>query len=170
MPTPHWAHTRTSIRDSPFNSDFKGGQSQPALKDEYGHGTHVAGISAVEQLKPSEQGNGLCVLRQGASEKDTVVARNRCPHQGDAPKCKLIAESARKFGRDASNVMPRSTTPYQERPRGDIKIQALKMRRGQLSTPSVSTSAIASFCQGTGPSVPVSRGHRRGHTGYGTRN
>lgn len=108
---PHFKAYGNIDRTSSYHADFTGAPTGAApLKDEYGHGTHVAGIIAGEQIRtddtPAKQMHAACrELDQNnrSGFKDLPLKQI----SGMAPKCKLVSlKVLDKFGQgNASNLI-----------------------------------------------------------------
>ncbi len=174
---PHFAHHANIDRESPFHADFSGAPKpgQP-LKDEYGHGTHVAGIIAGEQSPAiqSKETDMLAFWRELDAKGRPVVRKKPLPAiSGMAPKCKLISlKVLDKFGQgSASNVMAAINHVQIKNNHGrDIKIHGVNMSLGHTFDPEWFACGHSPLC------VEVNRLVRSGvvvviaagNTGYGT--
>ena len=94
---PHFRLYENIDPASPYHADFTGlGKPGDALKDENGHGTHVAGIIAgaqsVEKAKvPDELTAVWPELGQGGSKKTQLRSSQLESVSGMAPKCKIVS-------------------------------------------------------------------------------
>ncbi|MGH8545871.1 MAG: S8 family serine peptidase, partial [Gammaproteobacteria bacterium] len=108
---PHFKAYGNIDRTSSYHADFTGAPTGTGpLKDEYGHGTHVAGIIAGEQIRtdgtPAKQMNAVCrELDQNNRPGFKELPLKQI--SGMAPKCKLVSlKVLDKFGQgNASNLI-----------------------------------------------------------------
>ena len=174
---PHFAHHENIDPDSPFHADFTGAPKpgQP-LKDEYGHGTHVAGIIAGEQSPEiaSKEKDMLAFSRELDARGQPVVRKKPLRAiRGMAPRCKLVSlKVLDKFGQgSASNVMAAINHVQLKNGHGrDIKIHGVNLSLGHTFDPEWFACGHSPLC------VEVNRLVRSGvvvviaagNTGYGT--
>ncbi len=107
---PHFLRHNNIDDKSPYHEDFTGSVRRKPLEDKRGHGTHVAGIIAGEQLRSDDDQSTMLAISQEISA-DGRSALNRTEVldkiAGMAPKCKLVSLkvlSDRGSG-NASNVI-----------------------------------------------------------------
>ena len=185
---PHFELHKNIDAASPYHQDFTDptGPGNP-LKDEYGHGTHVAGIIAGEQsaektadpTKPSDPAKRMAVWQErGASDdpanKKTVIRKVELKSiAGMAPKCKLVSlKVLNKFGSgSASNVIAAISHVQLLNGHGrDLKIHGVNLSLGHRFDPKWFACGHSPLCVEvnrlvkSGVVVVVAAGN----TGYGT--
>lgn len=97
---PHFIRHTNIDDNSPYHADFTSSMGQPKpLKDKNGHGTHVAGIIAGEQLGEKLGGGNpgastmLAISQEISANQRSVSTKKEMLHEisGMAPKCKLVS-------------------------------------------------------------------------------
>jgi hypothetical protein len=174
---PHFAKHGNIDPDSPYHADFSGAPAPGRpLVDEYGHGTHVAGIIAGEQSIElgSDPADMIAVSRELDAEGRPVVRkRPETAISGMAPKCELVSlKVLDKFGQGtASNVMAAINHVQIKNGHGrDIKIHGVNLSVGHVFDPKWFACGHSPLC------VEVNRLVKSGvvvviaagNTGYGT--
>ena len=174
---PHFELHENIDRTSSFHADFSGAAApgQP-LVDEYGHGTHVAGIIAGAQSLEhgSKKENMIAVWRELDTQGRPVMRKEPVTTiSGMAPKCKLVSlKVLDKFGQGtASNVIAAITHVQVANGHGrDIKIHGVNLSLGHAFDPKWFACGHSPLC------VEVNRLVKSGvvvviaagNTGYGT--
>jgi serine protease AprX len=107
---PHFSLHKNIDPASPYHADFTGlSKAGSALKDLYGHGTHVAGIIAGEQSteKKSSPANMVAMWRELNESGSHLKSMQLDAVSGMAPKCQLVSlKVLDRFGQGAaSNVI-----------------------------------------------------------------
>jgi len=92
---PHFKRHANIDLASPYHADFTGspGGAKP-LQDPYGHGTHVAGIIAGEQIRTNDTGADMTAVRHEIDVNGETVTRTMPQLEavsGMAPRCKLVS-------------------------------------------------------------------------------
>lgn len=162
---------------SPYHADFTGvpGGPQPLL-DEYGHGTHVAGIIAGQQslLDGSNPAEMLAVWNElDGSGKKVARSKSLDAVSGMAPKCKLVSlKVLDEFGIGrASNVIAAISHVQLINGYGrDLKIHGVNLSLGHSFDPKWFACGYSPLC------VEVNRLVKSGvvvviaagNTGYGS--
>lgn len=122
---------------SPFHADFTGPSSKPApLQDDFGHGTHVAGIIAGEGSDPAK----MIAVWHELDEEGSKVSRMEPlkAASGMAPKCKLVSlKVLDEFGMGkASNVIAAISHVQLINGNGrDLKIHGVNLSLGHAFDP-----------------------------------
>lgn len=179
---PHFKLHKNIDAASPYHADFtdSAGTGSP-LKDEYGHGTHVAGIIAGEQSveKQSDPKQMVAVWMERETSDDptrTKTVSKKVELQsisGMAPKCKLISlKVLNKFGSGiASNVIAAIAHVQLINGHGrDLKIHGVNLSLGHDFDPKWFACGHSPLCVEvnrlvkSGVVVVVAAGN----TGYGT--
>ena len=179
---PHFVLHQNIDAASPYHADFTdpAGKGSP-LKDEYGHGTHVAGIIAGEQSveKHSDPAKMVAVWQEREASDDpagkkTVTRRKELTSAaGMAPKCRLVSlKVLNKFGTgSASNVIAAISHVQLLNGHGrDLKIHGVNLSLGHRFDPKWFGCGHSPLCVEvnrlvkSGVVVVVAAGN----TGYGT--
>ena len=179
---PHFALHKNIDAASSYHADFTdpGGPGRP-LKDDYGHGTHVAGIIAGEQSveKSSDPQQMVAVWQERAASNDLTSTKTVTRTvqleaiSGMAPKCKLVSlKVLNKFGSGmASNVIAAIAHVQLINGHGrDLKIHGVNLSLGHDFDPKWFACGHSPLCVEvnrlvkSGVVVVVAAGN----TGYGT--
>jgi serine protease AprX len=179
---PHFALHKNIDVASPYHADFTNAPGGPSpLMDRFGHGTHVAGIIAGEQLlqKDSKDKDAekkmLAVSQELDANNETTTIRKVTLEaiSGMAPKCKLVSiKVLDEFGLgNASNVI--AAIAHVQRINGhgrDLKIHGVNLSLGHSFDPKWFACGHSPLCVEvnrlvkSGVVVVVAAGN----TGYGT--
>jgi hypothetical protein len=174
---PHFKKHENIDPASPYHADFSGAAAPGRpLVDEYGHGTHVAGIIAGEQSAAlgSDAAEMVAVWRELDTQGRPVVNKQAVTAiSGMAPKCQLVSlKVLDKFGQGtASNVIAAITHVQLANGHGrDIKIHGVNLSVGHAFDPKWFACGHSPLC------VEVNRLVKSGvvvviaagNTGYGT--
>lgn len=120
---PHFRMHQNIDPASPYHADFTGlAKPGSALEDQYGHGTHVAGIIAGEQSveKKSVASDMVAVWRElGQSDGQSSSAEMKSTQleavSGMAPKCRLVSlKVLDRFGQGAASSVITALAHIQE--------------------------------------------------------
>lgn len=179
---PHFDLHNNIDAASPYHQDFTGtaGNGAP-LKDDYGHGTHVAGIIAGEQSenKKSDPAKMVAVWQELEPSEDPASTKTASRKvtlksiSGMAPKCKLVSlKVLNKFGSgNASNVIAAIAHVQLLNGHGrDLKIHGVNLSLGHEFDPKWFACGHSPLCVEvnrlvkSGVVVVVAAGN----TGYGT--
>ena len=179
---PHFKMHRNIDAKSPLHRDFTpdGAATNSALTDEYGHGTHVAGIIAGEydtSAKDTLPLNALRRARVKPSAQESDVEKVRSPIRrirGMAPKCELVSLKVLDdlgYG-DVSNVIAALSyvLDVNNSGRAELKIHGVNISLGYEFDPEWFACGESPICTEvnrvarSGVVVVVAAGN----TGYGT--
>lgn len=150
---PHFRLHANIDPSSPYHADFTGAPGGPQpLKDEFGHGTHVAGIiagqqSLVDGSKPAEM---LAVWNElDSSGKKVSRSKSLDSVSGMAPKCKLVSlKVLDEFGIGrASNVIAAISHVQHINGYGrDLKIHGVNLSLGHSFDPKWFACGYSPLC------------------------
>lgn len=179
---PHFKLHKNIDAASPYHADFTDSADKGSpLKDEYGHGTHVAGIIAGEQSveKQSDPKQMVAIWMERETSDDPTRTKTVSKKvelksiSGMAPKCKLISlKVLNKFGSGiASNVIAAIAHVQLINGHGrDLKIHGVNLSLGHDFDPKWFACGHSPLCVEvnrlvkSGVVVVVAAGN----TGYGT--
>lgn len=173
---PHFALHKNIDAASPYHADFTGATNGAPLQDEYGHGTHVAGIIAGEQsLKEGADPANMLAVSQERDASDKTVIREIALESvsGVAPKCMLVSlKVLDEFGMgNASSVIAAIAHVQMLNGYGrDLKIHGVNLSLGHSFDPQWFACGHSPLCTEvnrlvkSGVVVVVAAGN----TGYGT--